>query len=72
MTPVESSYIHMVEFIEANNTLLVEFIKGKNRKWRYHPVTQDGFNAMMNADSVGEYFAQNIKNNPDIEAETYE
>ena len=72
MTEVESSYIHMVEYVEVSNTLLVEFIKGKNKKWRYTPVTQDGFNAMMNSDSVGAYFAQHIRNNPDIQAESYE
>ena len=69
MIPVDSSYIHGVEFIENSNTLIVEFIRGAQRRWRYAPVTRDAYVAMMSSSSVGSYFASNIRNNPDITAE---
>ena len=46
-------------------TLEVKFVKGGI--YRYWPITQSGYENLMNAESMGSYFAKHIRSNPKIE-----
>jgi len=71
MTLIEdSSYLHSAEFLEDSNALIIEFKRGNPKKWKYSPVTREGFNAMMMAESTGSYFSKHIRDNPDVIAES--
>lgn len=72
---VNSAHIKSIGFDSASNTLEVEFYgrrkKGEAEKkinpiWRYQPVTAYAYAQMKSADSVGVYFAENIKDHPNI------
>ena len=68
MQQVESSHIKAVEYDGPSSTLTIEFHKGKRKTWTYHPISLDGYKALMSADSIGAYFNLHIKTNTDIEA----
>ena len=57
MIPVTSSQIKSVGY--ASNTLYIEFTKGG--VYTYNNVPQQTFDALRSAESVGKYFASNIK-----------
>lgn len=57
MTPVKSSNIAAVDHDGQHTT--VQFKSGAT--WRYADVPVDKHDAMVNADSVGGYFATHIK-----------
>lgn len=74
---VNSTHIKSIGFDSASNTLEVEFYGRKKKKgeepkpnvvWRYQPVTAYAYAQMKAADSVGKYFADNIKDHPNITA----
>ena len=56
---VVSSVINKVGFNETDHDLFIEFKSGK--QYLYHEVPKDEFDSLVNAESVGEYFAENIK-----------
>lgn len=58
--PVASSMINSVGYDAETQTLDVEFKDG--RVYSYGGVPQSEYDNMMSAQSVGKYFAQNIKN----------
>lgn len=58
--PVASSMINSVGYDPETQTLEVEFNNG--RVYNYGGVPQSEFDNMMQAQSVGKYFAANIKN----------
>ena len=60
-THVISSNIESIGYDPELNALEIEFHSGGI--YQYANVSQDIYNALMNAGSHGEYFAQNIKNN---------
>lgn len=55
--PVKSSNLKSVGF--ENGTLEVEF--GNGSIWQYQGVPAEVYNAMLAADSVGSYFAKNVR-----------
>ena len=57
-TPVNSSDLRSVGYEQG--TLEVEFKGG--RIYQYFDVTEDVYEGLMNADSLGTYFNANIKN----------
>ncbi len=56
--------IKSIGFDHNINTLEVEFNNGK--VYEYSPITQMGYNELMSANSVGSFFAKNIKGNPSV------
>lgn len=64
--PVVSSNITSVGYDEETKTLEVEFFNQK--VFQYSPITQEGYSLLMNAESIGSFFARNIKNSPNIVA----
>jgi len=64
--PVVSSNITSVGYDEETKTLEVEFFNKK--VYQYSPITQEGYSLLMNAVSIGSFFARNIKNSPNIVA----
>lgn len=65
--PVNSSNLVSVGYDSKTLTLEVEFHSGN--VYKYQPVTEHAYKEMMNADSMGAFFHQHIKNNADITAE---
>ena len=57
---VNSSNVVSVGYDPETQTLAVEF-KGGN-VYHYHDVPGDVADGLMNADSIGSHFAQNIRN----------
>lgn len=64
--PVVSSNITSIGYDEETKTLEVEFFNQK--VYQYSPITQEGYSLLMNAESIGSFFARNIKNSPNIVA----
>jgi hypothetical protein len=60
MVPVASSNIAAVGYDESTKMLQVQFNNG--RMYRYVGVPNGEFQNLLNASSVGSYFARNIKN----------
>lgn len=60
MVPVSSSNIASIGFDENTHILAVQFTNG--RTYRYAGVPNGEFQNLLNATSVGSYFAANIKN----------
>jgi hypothetical protein len=60
MTPVASSNIAAVGYDETTHMLTVQFNNG--RTYRYAGVPNGEYQNLLNASSVGNYFATNIKN----------
>lgn len=67
MVPVNSSNIAAIGYSEKLLTLHVEFHTGA--VYRYYPVPKITYDELMGAESIGGYFAKNIKSNKSI---TYE
>lgn len=61
---IESSNILSIGYDINTLTLEIEFKKG--RIYRYHPVSKHMWNSFLNADSKGQYFADNIRGNKRI------
>ena len=59
LTPVTSSNIKSVG--HKNGVLYVEFKKGKT--FSYEDVSETQYNEFIKSDSVGSFFARNIRNN---------
>lgn len=62
---IVSSNINSIGYDEESTTLEVEFYNLK--VYQYSPVSREGYNLLMNAESIGSFFAKNIKNNKDIQ-----
>lgn len=60
LNPVESSNIAAVGYDEASRTMRVEFKNGS--QYDYPDVDQVLVDEFLDADSVGRYFQQNIRN----------
>lgn len=58
-TPVDSSNISSIGYDEDSNTLEIEFHSGA--VYQYFDVPMNVYQAIMEASSKGQYFAQNIK-----------
>ncbi|MCR8633449.1 KTSC domain-containing protein [Paenibacillus radicis (ex Xue et al. 2023)] len=61
LTPVISSNIAAVGYDNIQNILHIQF-KGKETIYIYQGVPVGEFEAMMESESVGSYYARNIKN----------
>ena len=61
---VISSNINSIGYDEKSMTLEVEFYNQK--VYAYTPISQEGYSLLMNAESIGSFFAKNIKNNSNI------
>ena len=61
-TPVKSSQIIAVGYDESTETLEIEFVFAT---YQYRNVPARIHRELMAADSVGRYFANNIKSKPD-------
>lgn len=59
MQPVSSSMILAVGYDDEQQSLTIQFNNG--RTYSYGGVPQAEFDNLVNAQSVGKYFAQNIK-----------
>lgn len=57
--PVSSSNIASIGYDEASSTLEIEFLN--HSIYQYFDVPQHIYQELMNADSRGQYLAQNIK-----------
>lgn len=72
---VNSSTIKSIGHDAKTKTLEVEFHGrggARGKIYRYTPVPTDTFADLINAPSVGSYFAKHIKNNPGISYILYE
>lgn len=61
---VESSNIKAVGYHKETRTLVIEFLTGD--VYCYSPVTAEGHNRLLHADSVGSFFYKEIRNNKSI------
>ena len=68
--PVVSSNINSIGYDDKTKTLEVEFFD--QAIWKYSPVTREGYTELMNSESIGSYFAKNIRKNEAIKAEKVE
>jgi KTSC domain len=59
-TPVKSSNISSIGHCPDTNTLAVEFKDGA--VYHYHNFLKAAHSALLNAESIGSHFHQNIKN----------
>lgn len=67
MKQVESSQINRIGYVKKGDCSGYLFIEFKpNSKYLYHPVSENVYNEMINADSIGSYFHKNIKNSDTI------
>ena len=64
MKPVNSTNIISVGYNAEERTLVVDFHNGK--RYKYHPVTEQGHRELINSDSIGKYFFKNIRGNKNI------
>lgn len=64
---VESSYIDEVDYDNENHKLTVTFNNGA--RWSYYPISQNGYQSLISAESIGSYFHKNIKTNDSVTAE---
>ena len=62
---VDSSHLEEVGYHGPTSTLIVKF-KGDSF-YKYTPVTREGYEALIKADSVGKFFNINIQKNNLIE-----
>ncbi|MCL6457362.1 MAG: KTSC domain-containing protein [Gorillibacterium sp.] len=60
LLPVQSSNIAAVGYDNVENVLHVQF-KGNEKVYTYQGVPNEEYNAMMVADSIGSYYAKNIR-----------
>jgi hypothetical protein len=58
---VSSTQIKEIGYDEKTSTLEIEFHRGN--VYQYHPITKEGYEQMMKAESPGKFFHANIKNN---------
>jgi len=67
LDPVESSQIHAVGFDPATGVLAIQFKNksGPGNVYHYANFSQSQYNDFVAAESIGKYFGQNIKGNPD-------
>ena len=56
---VKSSYISRVVYDEKTKKMQVEFKNGA--KWQYNEVPESAFVSMLISDSIGKFFANEIK-----------
>lgn len=59
MIPVASSMINAIGYDDEQQELVIQFNNG--REYTYGGVPQSEFDNLRNAQSVGKYFASNIK-----------
>lgn len=64
LKPVESTNIKSVGYSEEIKTMVIEFHNGT--KYQYEPVTLEGYNNLINAESISSFFYKNIRNNTNI------
>ena len=57
---VKSSMINAIQYENEDEILYVEFATGVT--WKYDGVQEKVWNELKDAESVGKYFLQNIKN----------
>jgi hypothetical protein len=65
--PVISSNIKSIGFDKETTTLEIEFKNGT--VYRYEPISEDTYLELIQAESVGKYFNQHIKNASGINVE---
>jgi hypothetical protein len=65
LNKVSSSNIQAIGRDPESSTLVILFKGG--RSYAYTPVTEEMYLELYNAESVGQYFIQNIKTNPEIQ-----
>lgn len=63
---VVSSNIAEIGYDKKKMTLEVQFYNLK--VYQYQPVTEEAYVALMGAESIGSFFAKNIKNNKSIDS----
>lgn len=61
---VKSSNIKSIGYDDKAHTLEIEFINGG--VYHYHPISDEGYQALMASESKGSYFFKNIRNNEGI------
>ena len=61
---LKSTRIKTVDFNEAKGIITIEFHKGGS--YEYWPITNETYKELVNSNSPGNYFEQNIKKNPKI------
>lgn len=64
--PVESSTIKSIGYNEKTSTLEIEFKKRDgsfSAIWQYSPISPQEHTDLINADSIGQHFHTNIRDN---------
>lgn len=62
LTPVQSSNVAAVGYDAISNTLFIQF-KGKDTVYTHHGVPVETYEQMMSAESIGSFYARNIRKN---------
>lgn len=67
---VDSSHVEAVAHSSNNddmerNTMQVRFKGGK--VFEYSPITEEGYRAMLDSESIGQYLHRNVKNNSNVD-----
>ncbi len=61
---VVSSNIQSIGYDEKTKVLEVEFYNQK--VFQYTPIAPEGYQLLLSAESIGSFFNQHIKNNPQV------
>lgn len=64
LEPVESNQVGAIGYDEATKTLAVQFRRGARAIYHYPNVERETFEAFKGAESIGGYFAANLKTLP--------
>lgn len=64
LTPVTSNQVAAIGYDEATQTLAVTFTRGLGAIYHYPNVTKETYDAFMQAESIGKFFGQHIKDLP--------
>ena len=65
LQPVDSSQLAAVGYDPASKILTIQFKGKKATTYEYQNVTQELYDGLLNAESVGTYFGQNVKSAPE-------
>lgn len=61
LTPVNSSNIDVVGYDSFTEDLFIGFKGQVGKMWRYSGVSKKVYDALMGSESIGAYYAKNIK-----------
>jgi len=66
LNPVESSQIKAIGYSPEHKTVAIVFNHGKGAEYHYPNVSQEEFDALQGAESIGSHFGKTLKGRTDF------